>query len=81
MTVDPQQTFLRFHGWEYRRSDGRVGHRMIGVLTRLPDNTGRRSGARRTNVLVYAEAADSYVVVLSNFGSDQRHAWQLDLRA
>jgi deazaflavin-dependent oxidoreductase (nitroreductase family) len=81
MTVDLQQTFLRFHGWEYRRSDGRVGHRMIGVPTMLPDDTGRRSGARRTNVLVYAEAAERYVVVPSNFGSDQHPAWQLDLRA
>ena len=45
---------LRLHEALYKRTDGRIGHRMIGVPTLLLRTTGRRSGATRTNSLVYA---------------------------
>ncbi|HVB52997.1 MAG TPA: nitroreductase/quinone reductase family protein [Candidatus Acidoferrales bacterium] len=81
MTLNVQQTFLRFHGWAYQRTNGRIGHHMIGVPTLLLDTTGRRSGARRTNALVYAQDGVGYVVVASKGGSDQPPAWLLNLRA
>jgi deazaflavin-dependent oxidoreductase (nitroreductase family) len=72
---------LRLHQKLYVRSDGRVGHRMIGVPTLLLRTTGRRSGATRTNALVYARDGDDYLVVASNGGADQPPAWLYNLRA
>jgi deazaflavin-dependent oxidoreductase (nitroreductase family) len=72
---------LRLHEELYKRSDGRVGHRMIGVPTLLLRTTGRRSGATRTNGLVYARDGDDYLVVASNGGADRSPAWLHNLRA
>jgi deazaflavin-dependent oxidoreductase (nitroreductase family) len=72
---------LRFHEQLYKRTDGRLGHRMIGVPTLLLRTTGRRSGATRTNGLVYARDGDDYLVVASNGGADRSPAWLHNLRA
>jgi F420H(2)-dependent quinone reductase len=72
---------LRLHEQIYKRTDGRVGHRMIGVPTLLLRSTGRRSGATRTNGLVYARDGDDYLVVASNGGADRPPAWLHNLRA
>ena len=72
---------LRLHQLIYTRTDGRVGHRMIGVPTLLLRTTGRRSGATRTNALVYARDGDDYLVVASNGGADRPPAWLHNLRA
>ena len=72
---------LRLHEQLYKRTDGRVGHRMIGVPTLLLRTIGRRSGAARTNGLVYARDGDDYLVVASNGGADRHPAWLHNLRA
>jgi deazaflavin-dependent oxidoreductase (nitroreductase family) len=72
---------LRVHEQIYKRTDGRIGHRMIGVPTLLLRTTGRRSGATRTNGLVYARDGDDYLVVASNGGADKAPAWLHNLRA
>jgi F420H(2)-dependent quinone reductase len=72
---------LRLHERLYKATDGRVGHRMIGVPTLLLRTTGRRSGATRTNALVYARDGDDYLVVASNGGADRDPAWLFNLRA
>ena len=72
---------LRIHGGLYKRTDGRIGHHMIGVPTLLLRTTGRRSGATRTNGLVYARDGDAYLVVPSNGGADRPPAWLHNLRA
>jgi deazaflavin-dependent oxidoreductase (nitroreductase family) len=72
---------LRLHQKLYVRSDGRVGHGMIGVPTLLLRTEGRRSGATRTNALVYARDGEDYLVVASNGGADQPPAWLYNLRA
>ncbi len=72
---------LRFHEMLYKRTDGRIGHRMIGVPTLLLRTTGRRSGQTRTNGLVYAEDGADYLVVASNGGADRPPAWLHNLRA
>lgn len=72
---------LRLHEQLYTRSDGRIGHRMIGVPTLLLRTTGRRSGATRTNGLVYARDGNDYLVVASNGGADRPPAWLHNLRA
>lgn len=72
---------LRVHERIYERTDGRVGHRMIGVPTLLLRTTGRRSGAARTNGLVYARDGDDYLVVASNGGADRAPGWLHNVRA
>jgi F420H(2)-dependent quinone reductase len=72
---------LRVHELLYERSDGRIGHKMIGVPTLLLRTTGRRSGKTRTNGLVYARDGEDYLVVASNGGAEKPPAWLHNLRA
>jgi deazaflavin-dependent oxidoreductase (nitroreductase family) len=72
---------LRVHEKIYKATDGRVGHRLLGVPTLLLRTTGRRSGATRTISLVYARDGADYLVVASKGGSDQPPAWLLNLKA
>ena len=72
---------LRVHEQIYKRTDGRLGHHMIGVPCLLLRTTGRRSGAIRTNGLVYARDGDDYLVVPSNGGADKAPAWLHNLKA
>jgi F420H(2)-dependent quinone reductase len=72
---------LRIHEELYKRSDGRIGHRMIGVPTLLLRTTGRRSGVTRTNALVYARDGNDYLVVASNGGADRPPGWLHNVRS
>ena len=79
MTLTSQ--VLRIQQKLYVGTDGRLGHRMLGVPTLLLRTTGRRSGATRTNGLVYARDGDDYLVVASNGGADRPPAWLHNLSA
>lgn len=72
---------LKVHEAIYKATDGWLGHRLVGVPTLLLRTTGRRSGARRTNALVYARDGDDYLLVPSNGGSDRPPAWLYNLTA
>jgi deazaflavin-dependent oxidoreductase (nitroreductase family) len=72
---------LKVHHKIYTGTGGRVGHRMIGVPTLMLRSTGRRSGATRTNSLVYARDGDDYLVVASKGGDPKAPAWLLNVRA
>jgi F420H(2)-dependent quinone reductase len=72
---------LGVHERIYKATDGRIGHRMIGVPTLLLRTIGRRSGAVRTNGLVYARDGDDFLVVASNGGADRPPAWLHNLQA
>ena len=76
-----QGNLLRLHEAIYKRTDGRIGHRMIGVPTLLLRTTGRRSGAPRCNALVYARDGQDYLVVASNGGADRHPAWLFNVKA
>ena len=54
---------------------------MIGVPTLLLRTTGRRSGATRTNALVYARDGNDYLLVASNGGADRPPGWLHNVRA
>lgn len=75
-----QARFLKIHQRLYERSGGRVGHGMIGVPTLLLRSTGRRSGERRCNALVYAMDGADYVLVASNGGADRSPGWLFNVR-
>jgi deazaflavin-dependent oxidoreductase (nitroreductase family) len=79
--VSATGSILKLHEALYERSDGRIGHKMLGVPTLLLRSTGRRSGAPRCNALVYAKDGASYVLVASNGGSDKSPGWLLNVRA
>jgi len=72
---------LAVHEKVYKATDGRIGHRVLGVPCLLLRTTGRRSGATRTNGLVYAADGDDYVVVASKGGDPKPPAWLLNLKA
>jgi deazaflavin-dependent oxidoreductase (nitroreductase family) len=72
---------LRAHAAIYQRTDGLVGHRLLGVPTLLLHTTGRRSGRPRTNALVYARDDGAYLVVPSKGGADQAPGWLHNVRA
>lgn len=72
---------LRIHEELYKRTDGRLGHGMLGVPALLLRTTGRRSGVVRTNGLVYARDGDDYLVVASNGGADRPPSWLYNLQA
>lgn len=75
------RTTLRVHKFLYVRSDGLVGHRLLGVATLLLRTTGRRSGQTRTNGLNYVEDGGRYIVVASRGGAPTPPAWMLNLEA
>jgi F420H(2)-dependent quinone reductase len=72
---------LRAHDKVYKATDGRIGHRLLGVPTLLLHTTGRRSGATRTSSLAYARDGADYLLVASKGGADQPPAWLLNLEA
>ena len=72
---------LRVHNRVYQATGGLIGHKVLGVPTLLLTTTGRRSGAKRTNSLVYAQDGADYLVVASNGGADAAPAWLHNLRA
>jgi F420H(2)-dependent quinone reductase len=72
---------LRVHQFLYERTNGRIGHHMLGTPTLLLRTTGRRTGTQRTNALVYLTDEGDFVVVASRGGDDHPPAWLLNLIA
>jgi deazaflavin-dependent oxidoreductase (nitroreductase family) len=72
---------LRFHAFIYERTNGLIGHRMLGVPCLMLRTTGRKSGQTRVNSLVYAKDSGRYIVVASKGGDPKAPAWLLNLRA
>lgn len=73
--------FSRIHVFLYGVSGGRLGGRFKGAPVLLLTTTGRKSGKRRTNPLLYGESAGRYVVVASVGGAPKHPAWYLNLRS
>jgi deazaflavin-dependent oxidoreductase (nitroreductase family) len=67
------------HAKLYGLTGGAVGGRMGKAPVLLLTTTGRRSGKRRTNPLLYLEAGSDLVVVASKGGAPTHPAWFLNL--
>lgn len=72
---------LHLHQAIYQATDGRAGHRLLGVPCLLLRTTGRRTGKRRTSALVYARDGEDYLVVGSLGGADRAPGWLHNVRA
>ena len=72
---------LHLHQAIYEITDGRVGHRLLGVPCLLLRTTGRRTGKSRTSALVYARDGEDYLVVGSLGGADRAPGWLHNVRA
>ena len=72
---------LSVHQRLYERSDGRIGHRLLGIPSALVRTTGRRTGQIRTSALVYARDGADYVLVASNGGADRPPGWLYNVAA
>jgi deazaflavin-dependent oxidoreductase (nitroreductase family) len=74
-------TILKIHQSMYEKTDGRLGHKLLGVPTLLLRTTGRKSGQTRTNALIYLDDKGTKVVVASKAGDPKPPAWLLNLQA
>ncbi|MFD4183433.1 nitroreductase family deazaflavin-dependent oxidoreductase [Rhodococcus sp. NPDC058514] len=72
---------LKVHQWVYERTDGRIGHRILGVPCLLLDTVGAKTGQARVNSLTYVRDGEAYVVVASNGGAPKSPGWYFNLRA
>jgi len=72
---------LSLHQRIYERTDGRIGHRLVGVPCLLLRTTGRKTGAIRSSALTYACDGADYVLVASNGGSDRPPGWLYNVEA
>jgi deazaflavin-dependent oxidoreductase (nitroreductase family) len=65
-----------------RLTKGRfVALRLPGVPSLLLTTTGRRTGQRRTQPLLYAPDGDNFIVIGSNWGQQHHPAWSGNLLA
>ena len=66
---------LKLHHEIYRRSDGRIGQKELGVPALLLSVPGHRTGKTQTVSLFYATDGDDLVLVASNGGADDDPQW------
>jgi F420H(2)-dependent quinone reductase len=73
---------VRIHELLYKKTNGRIGHRIPGIPTSLLLRTiGARSRKDRTDTLTYARDGEDYLVVASMGGAPKAPAWYHNLKA
>ena len=78
---DSASPWVAKHTREYVESDGKKGHKWRGVHTLVLTTTGRRTGDKRRNALIYGTDGDDYLVVASKGGHKNHPLWYLNLVA
>jgi deazaflavin-dependent oxidoreductase (nitroreductase family) len=73
--------FARAHIWTYRRTNGRVGAKLLWFPAALITTTGRRSGQPRTTPTLYLDDGDRVILPASFGGRDSDPAWYLNLES
>jgi deazaflavin-dependent oxidoreductase (nitroreductase family) len=76
-----QKWAAKLHASVFRATNGRIGGRMVGSPVLLLVTMGRKSGQRRTTVLLYLEDGGRYIIVASNGGTATHPMWWLNLQA
>jgi deazaflavin-dependent oxidoreductase (nitroreductase family) len=73
--------FARGHIWVYRRTNGRLGSRLLWFPTALLTTTGRKSGEPRTTPTLYLRDGDRVILPASFGGRAENPVWYLNLKA
>lgn len=69
------------HDALYKRTNGRIGHRVPGLAPMLLLHTvGAKTGQPRSNSLTYARDGDAYLIVASKGGDPRSPGWYHNLR-
>jgi len=73
--------FARAHIKVYRRTNGRVGAKLLWFPAALITTTGRKSGRPRTTPTLYLDDGDRVILPASFGGRDTDPAWYLNLES
>ena len=73
--------FARAHIWVYRRTNGRVGARLLWFPAALVTTTGRKTGRPRTTPTLYLADGDRVILPASFGGRDADPAWYLNIES
>ena len=73
--------FARAHIWVYRRTNGRVGAKLLWFPAALVTTTGRKSGRPRTTPTLYLADGDRVILPASFGGRDSDPAWYLNIES
>ncbi|MCV7303128.1 nitroreductase family deazaflavin-dependent oxidoreductase [Mycobacterium barrassiae] len=73
--------FARAHIWAYRRTDGRIGAKLLWFPAALVTTTGRKSGRPRTTPTLYLDDGDRVILPASFGGRDSDPAWYLNIES
>jgi F420H(2)-dependent quinone reductase len=73
--------FARAHIWVYRRTNGRLGARLLWFPAALVTTTGRKSGELRTTPTLYLRDGDRVILPASFGGRAENPTWYRNLKA
>jgi proline iminopeptidase len=74
--TESEKLFGDEHVRRYRETGGQVGHDWReGSSILLLTTTGRKTGAKRTTPLIYAQDGNRYVIVASKGGAPEHPGW------
>jgi deazaflavin-dependent oxidoreductase (nitroreductase family) len=73
--------FARLHIWVYRRTNGRLGARLLWFPAALLTTTGRKSGQPRTTPTLYLRDGERVIVPASFGGRAENPTWYRNLKA
>jgi deazaflavin-dependent oxidoreductase (nitroreductase family) len=73
--------FAHAHIWVYRRTEGRLGARLLWFPAALLTTIGRKTGEPRTTATLYLRDGDRVVLPASFGGRDRDPHWYRNLKA
>ncbi|UXA06756.1 nitroreductase family deazaflavin-dependent oxidoreductase [Mycobacterium sp. SMC-2] len=72
--------FARAHVWVYRRTDGRIGAKLLRFPAALLTTTGRKSDEPRTTATLYLRDGEKVILPASFGGREDNPSWYLNLQ-
>jgi deazaflavin-dependent oxidoreductase (nitroreductase family) len=72
---------LTIHQWLLIKSDGRIGSNLGGRPMLVLRTVGAKTGAERTNALLYVPTGDAFTVIASTGGGPKHPGWYHNLLA
>lgn len=72
--------FARVHIWVYRRTNGRLGAKLLRFPAALLTTTGRKSDEPQTTATLYVRDGDRVILPASFAGRDENPLWYRNLK-